>query len=265
MRATLIRYRERKVCDDAAEHAAADQRLAVARDRPLMQLRRQARQASDAEHRDLEQRRRAEHQHRRRYVLGQRCGHARADDGADRGAGRDHAEQPLALLGAEQIDVHLPEHRDHEQIEDRHPDEKYPADPDRRRRVRPAQDRGEHQDVDGEEMIGDRNEPAAWQSRDEPGERQVQQQHAHQRGGEQPLQIIDAAGDAHLIADRPDDVIRRQDRENVEPAPADDGDFRRPDIDRPSQQPIESTAALDRLVWCAAAQDRLTSGSRRAV
>ena len=37
---------------------------------------------------------------------------------------------------------------------------------------------------------------------DQIGKRQIQQQHSDQRAGEQPLQIIDAARDPHLVADR---------------------------------------------------------------
>ena len=57
--------------------------------------------------------------------------------------------------------------------------------------------------------------------------------------GEQPLQIVDAARDPHLIADRPHDVIRREHREDVEPRPAERRDFGRPHIDHAAQHPID--------------------------
>jgi hypothetical protein len=38
-------------------------------------------------------------------------------------------KKPSALLGTEKIDVELPEHRDHEEIVDRDPDEEGAPDP----------------------------------------------------------------------------------------------------------------------------------------
>src|SRR5207244_9290098 len=56
---------------------------------------------------------------------------------------------------------------------------------------------------------------------------------------EQPLQIVDAARDAHLIADRPQDVVGGQDREDVEPGPAERRHLRRPDLDHAAEQAME--------------------------
>src|SRR5205814_6046491 len=81
---------------------------------------------------------------------------------------------------------------------------------------------------------------------DQPGEWQIEHHHADQRAGEQPWQIVDPAGDAHLVADRPHDVIGRQHREDVEPAPEEDRDLLGPDIDDPAQQPVEDAGATRR-------------------
>ena len=163
--------------------------------RDARQGRRQARQAADGEHRQFEQDRRPEQQHDRRDIARQRRGQRRADDRAERRPGGDEAEQPLALLGAEQIDVHLPEDRDDEQIVDRDPDEEGPADPHRLRRIGDVKQRREQDDVEGEKPVGQRNEAPARQGLDEIGEGQVQHHHADERAGEQPLQIVDPAGD----------------------------------------------------------------------
>ena len=83
---------------------------------------------------------------------------AEPDDRAKRGASGDEAEQPLALLGIEDIDDHLPEDRHHEQIEDRNPDEEDASDPDGLLRRRRIQREREQENVGAEEAIGDRNE-----------------------------------------------------------------------------------------------------------
>src|SRR5260370_37628449 len=69
---------------------------------------------------------------------------------------------------------------------------------------------------------------------------------AEQGPGEQPWQVVHTAGDAHLVADRPHDVIGRQHREDVEPAPEEGCDLLGPDIDDPAQQPVEDAAPARR-------------------
>ena len=87
---------------DAGEHAAADRLLLGGGGRGLlMQARREARQPTDREHRQLEQHRCAEQQDHRRDMACQTGRQRRTDDRADCRAGGDEAEQPLALLRAE--------------------------------------------------------------------------------------------------------------------------------------------------------------------
>jgi len=119
----------------------------------------------------------------------------------------DPKTAPLALLGAEQINVHLPEHRDGEQIEHREPNEKDPAHPHCLLGARPVQQGGKDNDVGGGKAVGDRDEAAARQLFDKPGIRNVHQHHGDQGAGEQPLQIVDPPGDACLFPDRPHDII----------------------------------------------------------
>ena len=51
------------------------------------------------------------------------------------------------------------------------------------------------------------------QPRHQRGERRIDRDHADQRAGEQPRQIFHAAGDAHLVADRPENIIGDKDGE----------------------------------------------------
>src|SRR5690606_3421115 len=48
-----------------------------------------------------------------------------------------------------------------------------------------------------------------------------------ERAGEQPREVLDAAGHTHLVADGSDDVVGGQDGEEVQPRPSERGNFRR--------------------------------------
>src|SRR5262249_18047738 len=98
----------------------------------------------------------------------------------------------------------------------------------------------EQHDIRGEEVIGYRDEAAARQLLDQIREWDVQQQHPDKRAGKQPLQIVDAAGDACLVADRPHDVVGGQYREDVEPAPAEHREFDRIDLDKTAQYTLDA-------------------------
>src|SRR5204863_9354179 len=105
----------------------------------------EARQAPDAQHRELQQNGGPEQQINRLDEARERRGESRPEDAAEGRARRDKAEQPLRLLRVEDIDHERPENRDHEKIEDRSPDEKYAADPDRLLRARAAEQQEEQQ------------------------------------------------------------------------------------------------------------------------
>jgi hypothetical protein len=61
-------------------------------------------------------------------------------------------------------------------------------------------------------------ETAAWVGH-QPGEGQVQRQHANEGRQEQPGQVFQAARHAHLVADRAQHVVAREQREDVGPGP----------------------------------------------
>jgi hypothetical protein len=112
------------------------------------------------------------------------------------------------------------------------------------RRIGEMQNDGEQQDICGEEPISDGDKARARQRLDEIGERHVEQQQPGERRCEQPLQIVDAARDAHLLADRPHDVIGRQNREDVEPCPGQRRHFLRLDGGQPPRRRIQKTGAI---------------------
>src|SRR6478736_8427652 len=188
--------------------------------RPIAHLFREPRQSPHTEGRYLKQNGGADKQKSRLHQLSQRSRHARPYDRTESCAGRDESEQPLALLGVEDIDHYRPEDRDDEKVEHRDPDKEESTDPYHLLRRGPVQRRAEHQDGGSEETVGKRDELLARQKLHECRKRHVQDQHGDQRAREQPWQIIHPTGHTHLVADGTQDVVRGKDRENVEPTPA---------------------------------------------
>ena len=82
---------------------------------------RDTREAPRAEYRHLQKQRRAEKQPPSWNGPCKERGRRRAEDRADRRAGRDEAEQALALFGGKNINDGLPEDRNYEKIEDLKP------------------------------------------------------------------------------------------------------------------------------------------------
>jgi len=124
-------------------------------------------------------------------MLDRRHRENRTRDGAKRGSRGDKAEQPLALLRGEDIDDHLPEDGNNEQIEDRGPDEEDASDPDGLLRGRRIQRQCEQQDIGAEEryeIAMNFSRGNVLTSRKMAGSAAA----FRQRAGEQPLQIIDA-------------------------------------------------------------------------
>ncbi len=146
------------------------------------------------------------------------------------------------MLGIEGVNDERPEHRHDEQVENRDPYEKCATDPDCLRAIGEVQRDREQQDVGGKEPISERDEPCARQRFNEKGVWNIEHQHANQRAGEKPLQIADAAGDPHLIADGAHDVIRGKNREYVEPGPAQYACFAGPDLRQPGEEGVEKAA-----------------------
>ena len=136
------------------------------------------------------------------------------EDPAQRRCRGDYAEEALALIGVEYVDHHRPEHRYDEQIENRGPDKKRATDPDVLLGSRPMQRHGKKQQVGGEETVADRDKFHSRQARHQRGERRIDGEHADERAGKQPLEIFDAAGDAHLVADGTENVIGKKHRED---------------------------------------------------
>src|ERR1044072_2544086 len=91
-------------------------------------------------------------------LLDQQGGCGPADDRAQRPSHPDECEQPLALVGVENIGHEGPEDRDHKKIEDTDPNEEGTADPDLRARRRKLHQEIEENQVRDEEPGNDREE-----------------------------------------------------------------------------------------------------------
>ena len=96
------------------------------------------------------------------------------------GAARaDEAEQPLALLGGEQVGHERPEHRDREQVEHADPDEEHARHDHRRDAER--QQQPEQRQIDDEEVIDDGNEARARQLRHQRAVKRLRDEQRHER------------------------------------------------------------------------------------
>ena len=129
---------------------------------------------------------------------GQTGGEGGAGDGPQTAAGGNQSEQPLALGIAEQIRHEAPEYRDHEQIEHADPDEEDPGAP--AAAVRQAKQQVEEQQIADEEQIDAGQQTLPWIAGADGAEQGHDRQHDQKGGGEQPLQVVHSAGDAHLVA-----------------------------------------------------------------
>ncbi len=199
------------------KHRAADRRFTTGRRRPPAQRFGQTREPAHTENRELQQQRGGEQEIHGRYLFCQRRGDARAENPAESRCRGDDAEEPFALIGVEYVDHHRPEHRNHEKIENRGPDKKHPTDPDVLLGAGPVQCRGKEQEIGSKKSVADRDEFHSRQARHQRGKRRIDREHADERSGEQPLEIFDAAGDAHLVADGTENVIGKKYGEDKQP------------------------------------------------
>ena len=125
----------------------------------------------------------------------------------------DPAEEAAPLIGREQIGHEAPEHRHDQEVEHGEPDEEGPRDRDR---VDPEPERGgEQEEVREEEAVDERDGARARYAREQRGREGHRDEQRGERGGEGPVQRPDAAADPHLLPDRPQQVIRREQREEV--------------------------------------------------
>ncbi len=119
---------------------------------------------------------------------------------AQASAGGQQAKQALALGGGKQIGEHAPGQRDGQQIEHRQPDVKGSRLP---YTVRVAgKHHGKQHQVGNEEPVGPRQDMPTAHGRCQPAEQRQAGQGGDEGAGEQPLQVIDATGNAHGFAHR---------------------------------------------------------------
>ena len=107
---------------------------------------------------------------------------------------------------------------------------------------RPMQNRDEKQQIGAEEAVRECDEADARQLGHQRREGWVHRDHAEQRAGEKPLEIIHAAGNAHLIANGTKNIIGRKYGEDIEPRPTERPQLRRAHVDHSFQQPVNRSA-----------------------
>src|SRR6476659_1841987 len=113
-----------------------------------------------AEHREFEQRRGKQQQNGYRNVPSECRRDCRAGDSTDRCTRSDETEKTLAVFRGKRVDDERPEHRYHEKIEDRDPDEKGAAQPHHRAFACELKREREEEQRSCEETIRDRYETA---------------------------------------------------------------------------------------------------------
>jgi hypothetical protein len=150
---------------------------------------------------------RADQQHRRQqHQAGvadrthQKHAEQRPDESADACADCHQGKQPLGFCDAEQIRQYAPAHRNGEQIEHRQPDVKRASQPGVVRAQLECQ--REQRKVRREEPQRPCEHVAARGARRQPAEQRHCRERRDERAGEQPLQILHAAGNAHGLAHR---------------------------------------------------------------
>ena len=110
-----------------------------------------------------------------------------------------------------------PKYRHCKQIEDADPDEEHTRNDDGRDAER--EEEPEQRDIGDEEMINDRYKACARQLRDQCAVKRLRDNQCDEGRGERPRQGLDAAGDAHLVAQRPQHVIAGEQRKEIGEGP----------------------------------------------
>ena len=125
--------------------------------------------------------------------------------------GCQQPEQALGLLVAEQVGQYAPGQRDAQQVEHRQPDVERPGHPQVVGLHREHQ--GEGQQVACQKAVGPGQDPAPPGPRHHPAEQRQCQQGDDEGAGEQPLQVVDAAGHPHGLAYRSQHEIAGEQQE----------------------------------------------------
>ena len=186
------------------------------------------------------QARRQQHQTGGPQHLDQARGQQRSEQRAQAAAGGHEAEQASSLLHAEQVGQRRPESRDHQQVEHADPDE------DRRghrrtmlrRNAHPECEQGHH--AQGQQQVHDRDHAVSADPGHHRTVRGDHRQHHHERAGEQPLHVVHAGLDPHLVAQGPDHVQAREQQHELDEGPGQPRAFSGPGIDQPGQHRARS-------------------------
>ena len=202
-----------------------------------LSLRRGGFQARRAQHGRFEQQRGDDQQVDGAQRHGEPDRQRRTQQRAGGPAGRDEAEQPLALLGGVEVGHERPEHRHREQVEHADPHEEHPRDmslADVERQQQP-----EDRDIGDEKMVNERDKAPARQAGDHGAEYRHHGEHDEEGRREQPRQVAHAARDAHFVAQRPQDVVAREQAEKIGERPQQRAHFARAHVDDARQPAVQ--------------------------
>ena len=164
----------------------------------------------------------------------------RAGQAAEAGAGGHQREQALGLTGREHVHQHAPGHGDRDQAERRQPDVEGARDPDV---VWIEQERGaEGDEVEREEAIDPAQDPSPLHPPRDPAEQRHRRQRRQEGAGEQPLQVFDAADDAHRLAHRAQHEVAGEQQEEHGEAGDDGAGLVALDSEQPRQPGLQGLA-----------------------
>ncbi len=151
---------------------------------------------------------------------------------ADAGPGGNESKQALGLGPIEHIGHQAPGDRDHKQVVDRNPHVKHPSQP--HAVFKAGECHSEQHEIDAKEPVDPVDVMHPGDAGVEPAEQRDGDQHGHESGGEQPLQVLDAALNAHGFADGPQHEIAAEQTEEQRKPRHGRQQFARPGIDGPA-------------------------------
>ncbi len=193
-------------------------------------------ETADAEDGPLEEERREEKEVRRAEEAREARRQRGPGHGSERPADGDETEEPSALLRTEEVGEEAPEHRHGEEIEDARPDEEGLGDGESPRLRREGEERPEEDEGRHEKAVDDRDEDPPGEPRDECAEERVQRGGAGESPDEEPRQGVLASPDAHFVPERADDVVARQQQEEVRARPSESGTLSFAHLDGPRDE-----------------------------
>ncbi len=101
---------------------------------------------------------------------------------------------------------------------------------------REGEERPEEDERPDEDAVDDRDEDLPCEAGDEGAEERVERGGARERPDEEPREGVFASADAHLVAERPDDVVAGEEEEEVGARPPEGGALSFAQLHRPREE-----------------------------